>query len=326
METITRITEWVDVDALPLCSRHAFDFALDRLADGSWLTVPVKVAVGSRPRPRLVAIAGIHGDEPEGMLALLDLWRALDPGTLHGSVVLVPVANPPAFAAHQRRSPLDAVDLNRVFPGRLDGTPSERLAYRLLHEVVAGADLIFTLHSWYATGEVVPYVEYPGGEGAVVARSLEAARAAGFRWLRESTGWPTGSLGRNATNLGIPVIEAEIGGQGASTPEGRAAYLDHLERLLRHLGLRAGSPPPNPSAQRCSSIDLTAPVGGILRLASSAGDRVEADAVLATITSLHGEQLAEMRAPFSGLVAAVRRFASVNPGDQVFRLLRPLAP
>ena len=134
----TRIMEWIDVEALAPRSLHAFDFAVVRLADGSWLTVPVKVAVGNRPRPRLVALAGVHGDEPEGMLSLLDFWDTCDPGRLQGTVILVPVANPPAFAAHQRRSPLDGLDLNRTFPGKADGTPSERLAYRLLHEVIAG--------------------------------------------------------------------------------------------------------------------------------------------------------------------------------------------
>jgi len=142
----TRIMEWIDVEALAPRSLHAFDFAVVRLADGSWLTVPVKVAVGNRPRPRLVALAGVHGDELEGMLSLLDFWDTCDPGRLQGTVILVPVANPPAFAAHQRRSPLDGLDLNRTFPGKADGTPSERLAYRFLHEVIADG-LSYRLHS-----------------------------------------------------------------------------------------------------------------------------------------------------------------------------------
>jgi len=313
----TRITEWVNVDALPSCSLHSFDFAVVQLADASWVTVPVKVAVGSRAHPRLVAIAGIHGDEPEGMLSLLDFWTRCDPGTLHGSVILVPVANPTAFASHRRRSPLDGLDLNRTFPGKADGTPSERLAYRLLHEVVVGADLVFTMHSWYALGTVVPYVEIPGREEPTADRALEAAKSAGFCRIREG-GWPEGVFGRAANALGIPVLEAEIGGLGMSTPENRAAYTDHLTRLLQHLGIFSGSPPPNPSPERYVRGQLYAPAGGMLRLAVRAGDEVQADALLATITDLHGKAVAEMRAPYAGLVAGVRTFVSVNPGDHVF--------
>ncbi len=322
---VVRITEWLDVEGLPLRSHHEYDFALDRLADGSWLTIPVKVAVGTRRRPRCVAIAGVHGDETEGMLALLDFWQTCDPADLDGTVVLVPVANPPAFAAHQRRSPLDGLDLNRTFPGRADGSPSERLAHRLLHEVVAGADFLFTLHSWYSTGTVVPYVEFPDGEGPVAVRSYEAARAAGFRRLRRSD-WPPGLLVPAANAMGIPGIEAEIGGQGASDSANRAAYVDHLVRLLQHLGIRRGTPPDNPSPEVYTRGSLFAPTGGMLRLAVEPGVFVEAGALLATITDLHGRPVAEMRAPHAGLVAAVRRFVSVNPGEHVFAFFRPSTP
>jgi predicted deacylase len=320
---VTRVTEWVNVEGLPVRSKHSFDFAVVRLADDSWLTVPVKVAIGDRSRPRLVALAGIHGDEPEGMLSLLDFWEGCDPARLHGTVVLVPVANPPAFAAHQRRSPLDGLDLNRSFPGKPDGTTTERLAYRLLHEVIAGSDFAFTLHSWSSTGAVVPYVEFPSREEPMGMRSLEAARAAGFQRLREG-GWPEGVLGRAANALGIPVIEAEIGSHGTTTPENRAAYLDHLSRLLQHLKILPGNPPPNPTAGLYARGQLYAPAGGMLRLAVRAGEHVETGGLLATITNLHGLPMAEMRAPYAGFVVGVRSFVSVNPGDHVFALLRPV--
>jgi predicted deacylase len=319
----TQITDRVNLDTLPLRSRSEFDLTLARLADGSSLTVPVHVVVGTRTRPRLVALAGIHGDESEGMLSLLDFWADCDPAELDGAVVLVPVANPPAFAAHQRRSPLDGLDLNRTFPGKRDGTPSERLAYRLLHDLVAGADFAFTLHSWSATGTVVTYVEFPVGDGPVMTRSFEAAKAAGFCRLRQS-GWFAGALGPAAIALGVPAIEAEIGGHGMSTAANRAAYVDHLHRLLQHVGIRRGAPPPNAAAAVYSKVDLYAPSGGMLRVLVQPGELVERDALLATISDLHGGPVAEMRAPHAGMVAAMRCFVSVNPGDHVFAFFRPV--
>lgn len=315
-----RITEWVDVDRLPLRSQFAFDFAVTPLADGSWLTIPVKVLIGSRRRPRFVAIAGVHGDEPEGMLALLDFAAQCDPARLDGTMILVPVANPPAFGAHQRRSPLDGVDLNRVFPGRLDGTPSERLAYRLIHDIADGADFAFTLHSWFATGTVVPYVEVPRkGDDHVSRRSWAAAVAAGFTCIRGG-GWQPGVFGSAAAERGIPVLEAEIGGQGTATSENRALYIDHLTKLLQYVGVADGDPPPNRGAQTFDRGLVYAPTGGMLRVHAEPGQSVEAGALLATITNLHGEQIEEMRAPRAGLLAAARRYVSINPGDVVFAL------
>ena len=314
-----RISEWVDVDGLAPVARHVFDFAITQLADGSALTVPIQVAIGSRRRPRCVAIAGIHGDEPEGMLALLDFWRACDPTDLRGTIILIPVANPSAFAAHQRRNPLDGLDLNRIFPGKVDGTPSERLAYHLVHDVIAEADFVFTLHSWFATGMVTPYAELPEGSGPIAQRSREAAVAAGFKRLREG-GWFPGVLGTTAVELGVPVIEAEVGGGGSTSEENRRAYVQYFARLLQHLGILEGTPPPNPAPEFYDRGMLYAPAGGMFRVRVSPGDCVDAGAGLATITDLHGETLVEMRAPYAGLVAAVRRFVSVNPGELVIAL------
>jgi predicted deacylase len=314
---VTQLTEWIGIETLPPTSAHAFDLTVTRLADGSWLSVPVKVLIGSHHRPRLVAIAGVHGDEPDGMLALLDFAAQCDPARLRGSVVLVPVANPLAFASHQRRSPVDGLDLNRTFPGNPDGTPSERLAYRLVKDIVTDADFVFTLHSWYATGVVVPYVEIPGGDDEIALRSREAAVAAGFERIRQGA-WQRGVLGHAAVERGIPVMEAEIGGHGVSTAENRAAYIDHLTRLLQHLRILDGDPMRALAVEFYARGMLHAPTGGMLRLHVRPGEDVNSGAILATITNLHGERLAEIRAPHAGLVAAVRQYVSVNPGDLVF--------
>jgi uncharacterized protein len=316
---VTRLTEWVDVDQLAPASRHLFDFAVAPMADGSWLTVPVQVLVGSRVRPRCIAIAGVHGDEPEGMLALLDFSMRCDPARLRGTVVLVPVANPPAFAAHARRSPLDGLDLNRVFPGRSDGTASERLAYRLVTDILAGADCVFTLHSWFATGMAVPHVEVPDTGTSIGRRSWEAAAAAGFTRIR-ACDWQPGVLGATVVQRGILALEAEIGGAGMSTAENRSAYVDHLTLLLRHLGIIDGDARSSGHVENLGRAHLCAPAGGMLRLHVELGERVEAGAALASITDLHGRLVAQICAPHAGLVVAIRRFVSVNPGDLVFAL------
>lgn len=300
-------------------ARESLDYVVAPLAGGAWLTVPVKILTGARPRPRVVAVAGVHGDEAEGILALFDYWHECDPGELDGTVVLVPVANPLAFAAHARRSPVDGLDLNRTFPGRPDGTVSERLAHWLLHEIVAGADFLFTLHSWFATGSVVHYVEYPAGTSPLARQSREAGVAAGFRRLRAS-GWPDGALVSAANALGVPGLEAEIGGRGISTAENRAAYVDHLRRLLQHLGVLRGVPPPNPAPEFYGRAHLTAPASGLLRRRARLGDVVASGMCLATIHDLHGGLVAELRAPHAGLVAGVREFVSVNAGEHVIAL------
>ena len=308
---------------LPRCSRHAIDLDVVRLGDGTMLTLPVNVLVGNDAGPCLVLVAGVHGDESEGVLALMELWGELDPATISGSVVMVPVANPPAFAAHRRTSPLDGLDLNRIFPGRSDGSPSERLAHRLFHGVLRQADFLLSMHSWYSTGVVLPYVEFMHEAGTGSA-SLDAAKANGFDLIRISR-WPPGLMTRVVNEVGIPGIEAEIGGTGISTPENRTRYRACIHGLMVHLGMIEGVSGPTAPARIVDHVDLLAPEGGVLSVTTRLGAEVGAGEALAVVTDVHHRILGELRAPCDGLVGAMRIAGSVHAGDVVFRVFRDVA-
>src|SRR5262249_47492115 len=146
----------VDIERLVLKAHHGFNLTIDPAELDRWPLIPVDVLVGRQARPCLALVAGIHGDEYDGIFALQALAHTLVAGTLLGSLLIVFVANPLAFRAAQRRTPEDDRDLNRVFPGRPDGSISERLAHRLCHDLLRQADLVFTLHGAIATGDLAP--------------------------------------------------------------------------------------------------------------------------------------------------------------------------
>lgn len=318
-----RVTS-IDFKSLADTSRHAFDLEIVSMPDGSHLTVPVMVIAGTGASPVFVAIAGIHGDEPDGMLALLDLWRELDPKSLKGRFVIVPIANPPAFAAGMRKSPLDNLDLNRIFPGKIDGTPSQRLARCLFDVVVAPADLLFTLHSWYSYGVTQDFIECAPMESPVATEAFHAAIASGFERIRV-TDWPKGLLARVALAAGVPAIEAEIGAQGESLLENRLRYCEHIRRLLRHLRMIEGTSSVR-APELWNACHVLAPLGGLMRRRAELGADVEAGSVLATIHDLHDRLLAEVTAPRDGCIGAHRTFVSVNPGDNLFTIFKRISP
>ena len=72
---------------------------------GEPLVLRVLVAVGRAPGSTLLAVAGVHGNEYEGMAAVRDVFAALDPATMRGSFLAIPVANPLAYAARTRSTP-----------------------------------------------------------------------------------------------------------------------------------------------------------------------------------------------------------------------------
>jgi predicted deacylase len=116
------------------------------LADGP-LGAPVMVATGRRPGPTLWVQAAIHGSEIGGTLGLHKVLQTLDLDTLSGAVVAVLAANPLAFRAQARNSPQDGENMNRTFPGTLDGTITRQMAYRLIEAARESADIAMDLHS-----------------------------------------------------------------------------------------------------------------------------------------------------------------------------------
>jgi uncharacterized protein len=315
------IIERLDVGDIPENSRHEFDLTIASLADGTTLRLPLHVAVGRRPGPCLAIAAGVHGDEPEGIIAISDFWRDADLAQLRGVLILVPVANPPAFAAGQRRSPLDGVDLNRAFPGRATGSPSERIADRLYRLVVDNAQFLFTLHSWYATGDTLPHVEFLTGHSSTSAASLAAARASGFTHIRAAN-WHPGLFPSAVNAAGIPAIEAEIGGMGAARAENHGRYRAHMFALMQHLTMLPGGGAPATSRAVYESTHILACNGGMLRPKIDLGTLVKEGTVLGAITDLQGIEREELRAPHDGILMMRRMFLSVNPGDSAFTLFK----
>ncbi len=288
------------------------------LADGSRLDVPMIVLAGTAARPRVVCVAGIHGDEPEGMRALMELADEVDPAALRGQLVLVPVANPTAFAAASRVSPMDGLDLNRIFPGRADGSVSERLAHTLFEQILRGADFVFALHSWHASGEVLPYVEYGHVIPATAQASLDAARAGGFELIRISD-WPQGLMTRVVNEAGIAAMESEIGGLGMATPQGTERTKLSIRGLMAHLGMLDRQAAPW-RGRIVDQFEIFAPCGGFLNIVPPLGAELSAGDTLGCVRSLDGSVIERIEVPRAGLLAAVRRAARVQPGERIARL------
>ncbi len=293
--------------------------------DGGTRAVPVHLLVGSAHRPCLALVAGVHGDEYDGILALHQVLRELEPAALLGSVIVIPVANPFAFDAAQRRTPADNADLNRVFPGRSDGGLSERLAWQLCHEVLQQAGLIFTLHGAGAWSSLSPWVEFQEVPGPLCHASYAAASASGFPDLI-SLPTPPGVLLSAMATMGIPLIEGEVGGRGTTQPDNVAYYRERVYAVMRHAGVLGPDGQAGHAAieQRVWHLCyVEAPASGVLLRAVGLKDAVRRGDRLGEIVDIDGTVVATVVAPTDGLVGAHREHAGVRAGDQVFTLWEP---
>src|SRR5215469_5053229 len=126
--------------------------------DSAWGAVMIPIAVARNGKGPTALLTGAnHGDEYEGVIALLDLARSLDPAQVRGRIIIVPAMNYPAFRAGTRTSPIDRGNLNRSFPGRPDGTVTAKIADYFQRCLLPLADLALDIHSGGRTLEFVPF-------------------------------------------------------------------------------------------------------------------------------------------------------------------------
>ncbi|MGW1674334.1 ethanolamine utilization protein EutE [Streptomyces sp. NPDC002324] len=201
--------------------------------------IPLTLVNGSRPGPRVVITAGVHGGEFTPIDAVVRLADRLEPGQVHGQVIICPVANPPAvYEGRLNISPVDGVNLNRVFPGDPAGGPTERLAAWLFTHLVDGADVYVDLHC--------------GGIDQVL-RDFVGYRLTGDPDLDKATGELAGSFGIEdvilglkadggnshaaAARRGISAVLVEVGSLGQRDEPTALRRVDGLLTALRHLGV-----------------------------------------------------------------------------------------
>ena len=141
-----------------------------------WIPIPV-ASIKNGEGPRILLMAGNHGDEYEGQVALGKLIRSLEPAEVSGRIIILPSANFPAAMAGMRTSPLDEGNLNRSFPGDPYGGPTAQIADYIESVLLLQCDFVFDFHSGGSSLTYVP--------SALMRRpQTPAALAQGIEMLR----------------------------------------------------------------------------------------------------------------------------------------------
>ena len=272
--------------------------------------IPITTIRGARPGPALGLIAGNHGYEYPPILALQKLRGQIDPAKLAGTVQMVHVANVPSFLGRTVYfSPVDGKNLNRVYPGRMDGTVSERIAYTITTEVIEKSDCVLDLHCGDANESLRPYVyQTVTGDKNMDASIAKLALAFGIDHIVVDRGRPTDPArsiycSTTAITRGKPAITVESGFLGNTDSQSVEQIVSGVTGVLRHLKMMDGS---RSAPQRPVYLDpaevLTSPATGILYPRVDRDQIVKKGAVLADITDFFGQTIGEVRAPFEGVV------------------------
>ncbi|TDE13519.1 succinylglutamate desuccinylase/aspartoacylase family protein [Jiangella asiatica] len=293
------------------------------LAGGVVLTT----VTGTPGGPTLALLGGVHGDEDEGVLAVrlvLRELRELRGLPLRGTVRAVAVANPPAWSAQSRTSPLDGANLARSFPGSPHDGPTAAIATAIADDVIRGSDALIDLHSAglrYRMPLMAGYcADTPAG---AASERLALAFGAPVLWRH-----PRSAPGRSlsvAAEAGIPAVYAECSGGGSIRALELDTYVAGVLGVLRQLEMLppADRTPPAPRyVYGNGDLDTGAAARGHGFFVSSvrAGDVVAAGDEIGRFYDHDGELVHIVDAPDTGMVMFLRRQARTATDDVLFVL------
>jgi predicted deacylase len=298
--------------------------------------IPISVFHGARPGSVLALTAGVHGFEYAPILAARRLLDRIDPADLSGTIILVRLAHVASF--EQRVpfvNPFDRKNLNRVFPGRLDGTQADRIAWALTTEVIRRADRHVEVHG----GDAAEWLEaFAGPYGGPLAATqyTEARRMAlafGFRnvvkySMHTQEQVDRGrSLNRQAVADGKPTVLVEIGENGRRDDAFVTPIVAGVENLLRVLGMSLGEPTAPLSETRWldDTVGVAAGHTGLFTPAATVAREVKQGDVIGTIHDYGGRLLETVVSPIDGYALYGLAGPPVVTGDTVVTIGRPAA-
>jgi predicted deacylase len=289
------------------------------------LRIPVAVFSGSRPGPVLALVAGAHGTEYASIIALEKLMSRIDPKEISGGVIIVPLVNLGSFEQKVPHvNPVDGKSMNRFYPGRPDGTQTERASYAMMREVVDKCDDLIDLHGGDLDESLVPYSYWTKvGEPRVDAATRAMALAFGLDMIIVESDWPKDPknsryLSNTALLHGKPAIAAEAGYAGTVETDDVERLVDGCRNVMRHLGMLPGEARLVEHPVWISRVDtVSSEETGIFYPLVERGRYVAAGQKLGYVTDWFGRTIFEARAPASGIVLYVCAVPSMKKGNAI---------
>jgi N-alpha-acetyl-L-2,4-diaminobutyrate deacetylase len=317
------VTPTIDLDKQGV--QHGFLRLPYSRDDSAWGSIMIPIAVIRNGKgPTALFSGGNHGDEYEGPIALFDLARTLDVKDVSGTVIIVPAMNYPAFREGTRTSPIDKGNMNRSYPGKPDGTVTQKIADYFTRELLPRADVVLDFHSGGKTLDFVPFAAaHILPDKTQEAKSFDAVKAFSAPWsMRMLEIDAVGMYDTTVEEMGKVFVTTELGGGGTARAETVAIAKRGAMNLLRHAGIVSGK------IEHRETRWLDMPSGecfsfaeddGMIETMVDLGEPVAEGQVIARIHPIGrtGVAPAEIRTRLTGLLAARHYPGLVKPGDCV---------
>ena len=296
--------------------------------------IPITIINGAKSGPVLTLVAGIHGTEYVPIITAQKLVKEITPEELSGTLIIVHIANIPAFSSRSDySSPIDYKNLNRIFPGKIDGTVSERIAFILSNEIMSKSDYYIDMHGGEFNERIIDYLYFYYGcpDGDLCKKSYQLAHAMGNKYLFPDKynsvpdSLPSGYSDLEAFRRGVASITLEWGDQGAVKPEEIDKALKGIKNVMKTIGMLEGKPFINENPVYLINEKLVSSnYDGILFTFVDRAQYITKGTLIGYTTDYWGNVLEEYHSPISGIVVVVKICPSINKGESVFRIAEPV--
>ena len=289
------------------------------------LSIPVAVIHGTKPGPVLALVAGAHGTEYTSIIALEKLIELLNPTEISGTVIIVPLINIQSFEQKVPHvNPVDKKSMNRFYPGRLDGTQTERASYLITKEVVEKCDHLIDLHGGDLDESLRPYSYWTKtGNEKQDQISREMVLAFGLDHIIISTDRPKDPqasryLENTATTRGKPSITAEAGYAGTVETDDLNALINGCVNVMRYLKMLPEQPQMIEHPVWIEKVvTLASEQTGIFYPLVKRGTYVQQGMKIGYVTDYVGKVSFDARAPVAGVVLYVCAVPSMTKGATI---------
>lgn len=278
---------------------------------------------------RISIVTGIHGDELEGQYVCFELQRRIEENRecLAGIVDIYPAMNPLGIDSITRGIPAFDLDMNRLFPGDIDGSMIEYVAARIMEDV-AGSDCVLDIHASNIYLTEIPQIRVNAvHEEQLIPLAKEAN--VDFVWVHGASTVLESTLAYSLNSIGTPTLVVEMGVGMRITKSYGDQMVDGIFNLMKKLGIWEGKTAavrqPIVSRNPKDVAYLNAATGGLFVPAVRHGAQLkEGELIGRIINPLSGGVRDEVRAPMDGMLFTIREYPIVDEGSLVGRLLRTL--
>lgn len=297
---------------------YEFNFLVARLHTNTPVQIPVLVERAKTDGPVLLLMAGLHGDEINGVEIIRQLIRRKYNKPNAGTIICIPIFNIFGFLNLKRELP-DGRDLNRSFPGSVSGSLASQFAYHFMKDIAPVVDYVVDFHTGSAQRSNYPQIRCAFKDTTAV----ELAKVFNPPFIIHSS-YIAKSVREAMHKIGKKILLFEGGKTNSIDDNVVKEGLEGVKRLIDHLGMRSFRADFDSVNRKPIFIGetrwLRAPQSGMLKVFIQNGIAVKEGELLAVVADPFGKLERKIKAPVDGFVFCINEAPIVNKGDALFHI------